>query len=110
MERKAWILSRGRDICLSHKPYTGPNNRRYADASGAVYILAEQRFITNHDDTAGFVELIDIRDRVVRSWKFDYPMQKRFSDPDLYDDDCLIAYLMDGFSLPLVGRQPPQID
>lgn len=106
MENKAEILKRGELIYKTQRPYTGPNNRRYAEpgsACPAAYILVEERFVTNHDDCAGFVEIIDAQERVVRSWKLDYPMTKWFSDPDCYEDDCLILYLRETFGLPVVG-------
>ncbi len=111
MENKAAILKRGEFIYRTKSLYTGPNNRRYADASAprpARYILSEQRFVTNHDDSAGFVEIIDVDDRVVKSWQFDYPMVKQFSDPDYYDDDCLILYLRETYGLPVIGCPAPK--
>ena len=109
-EQKTEIIQHGKAICLSKTPYTGINNRRYAENAlpqTAKYILAEERFVSGHDDTAGFVELIDGEDRVVRSWKFDYPMVKRFSQPDYYDDDCLVAYLRETYGIPVAGYREP---
>ena len=54
------------------------------------------------------MELIDGDERVVRSWKFDYPMVKRFSQPDYYDDDCLVAYLRETYKIPAVGYREPE--
>lgn len=109
MKQKAERLERGRIIYETARPYTGPNNRRYAtEKCPAAYIETEQRFITNHDDTAVFVELIDADERVIRSWKMDCPLTKWFSDPDYYEDDCLILYLRETFSLPVIGWREPR--
>lgn len=66
-----------------------------------AYILAESRFVSGHDDSAGFVEIIDTNDKIARRWTFYYPMTKRFEGPDLYDDDCLILYLKEAFEIPV---------
>ena len=106
------ILNLGKSIYLSPRNrYTGPNNRKYTDEPGysaAKYILAEERFITNHDDTAMFIELIDEDEKVMKSWKFDCPMKKWFSDPDYYEDDCLVFYMTERFHLPTVGYRWPK--
>jgi hypothetical protein len=106
------ILEEGKRIYLSPRDrYTGPNNRKYADGpaySAAKYILAEERFITNHDDTAMFIELIDEDEKVIKSWKFDCPMKKWFSDPDYYEDDCLVFYMTERLHLPTVGYRWPK--
>lgn len=106
------ILNVGKRIYLSPRNrYTGPNNRKYADGpaySAAKYILAEERFITNHDDTAMFIELIDEDEKVMKSWKFDCPMKKWFSDPDYYEDDCLVFYMTETFHLSTVGYRWPK--
>lgn len=110
MDRKTEILNRGEHIFLTEKPYTGPNNRRYAKSSDfrvGKYILAEQRFITNHDDIAEFVEIIDAEERVIQSWKFDVPMVKWFCDPNYFEDDCLILFLRETYGLPVVGWRMP---
>lgn len=107
MNNRTEILNVGKSIYLSPGDrYTGPNNRKYADAASqaaAKYILAEERFITNHDDTAMFIELIDEDEKVMKSWKFDCPLKKWFSDPNYYEDDCLVLYLVETFHLPTVG-------
>lgn len=112
MNNRTEILNVGKSIYLSTgNRYTGPNNRKYADGpaySAAKYILAEERFITNHDDTAMFIELIDEDEKVIKSWKFDCPMKKWFSDPDYYEDDCLVFYMIEKFHLPTVGYRWPK--
>lgn len=112
MNNRTEILNVGKSIYLSPRErYTGPNNRKYADGpaySAVKYILAEERFITNHDDTAMFIELIDEDEKVVKSWKFDCPMKKWFSDPDYYEDDCLVFYMTERFHLPTVGYRWPK--
>ena len=106
------ILEEGKRIYLSPRNrYTGLNNRKYADEpaySAAKYILAEERFISNHDDTATFIELIDEDEKVMKAWKFDHPMKKWFSDPDYYEDDCLVFYMTEKFHLPTVGYRWPK--
>ena len=80
-------------------------NRKFADASSLLppaYILVEDRFITGHDDSATFVELIDENENVIQSWMFEGPEPRRFEEPDLYDDDCLIYYLKETLKLPVV--------
>lgn len=111
MDQRSEILKHGEYICQMEPRYTGLNNRRYAEKGSTVpakYILAEERFVSGHDDTAGFIEIIDAEEKVIRSWKFDYPMKKRFSDPDYYDDDCLVLYLMETMNLPAVGYRVPK--
>lgn len=111
MDKKAERVNHGKLVYVTKSPYVGINSRHYADTSSfhlAKYILAEERFISGHDDSAGFVEIIDINDNVVKSWKFDYPMVKRFSDPDYYDDDCLILYLKETYGLPVIGYREPK--
>lgn len=111
MDRKTEIYNCGKRLYLSEIPYTGINTRKYAAAQSfqnAKYILAEERFITNHDDTARFVEVIDSDDHVIKSWKFDHPMTKHFSDPAYYDDDCLVLYLRETYRLPVIGDCPPE--
>lgn len=111
-DQRAEILRIGESIyCSTQNCYTGLNNRDYADeASQAAvkYILAEERFVTNHDDTAMFIELIDGSEKVIKSWKFDYPMKKHFNDPDYYEDDCLVFFLRETFHLPTVGYRGPK--
>lgn len=104
---KQEILARGEEIFRTQKPYTGPNNRRYAQAppESAKYILTEERFTSSHDDSAVFVELIDSEDKVLRSWKFDCPVAQCFTDPELYEDDCLILYLREIYGLSVVGSE-----
>ena len=107
MNNRDEVLNAGKSSYLSPRNrYTGLNNRDYTDGpaySAAKYILAEERFITNHDDTAMFIELIDEDEQVMKSWKFDHPMKKWFSDPDYYEDDCLVFYMTETFHLPTVG-------
>ena len=55
-----------------------------------------------------FIELIDEDDKVMKSWKFDYPMKKWFSDPDYYEDDCLVFFMAETFHLPTVGYRAPK--
>ena len=113
MNRHDEIMKRGEyvyEMYARRKGFTY-SNRVFADASSETppaYILAEERFTTGHDDTAGFVELIDENEKIIMSWEFDYPMKKRFSDPDYYDDDCLVYYLMEKFHLPTVGYRAPR--
>lgn len=111
MYDKEAVLKRGEIIYNNDRCYTGPNERRYADEGSVApgkYILTEERFISGHDDTAIFVEIIDADEKVMRSWKFDCPLKKYFADPDYYEDDCLIVYLMERFSLPAVGFNIPE--
>lgn len=112
MNNRADILNVGKRIYYSTQDrYESVNNRQYADASSrspAKYILAEERFITNHDDIAMFIELIDEDEKVMKSWKFDCPMKKWFSDPDYYEDDCLVFYMTERFHLPTVGYRWPK--
>lgn len=49
--------------------------------------------MNRHDDSAEFVELIDENENIIQSWMFEAPMKKRFENPDLWDDDCLVYYL-----------------
>ena len=113
MNRHDEIMKRGAYIYEMYARRNGYtcSNRFFADAfskTPAAYILAEQRFTTGHDDTAGFVELIDENEKIILSWEFDYPMTKRFSNPDYYDDDCLVYYLKERFHLPTVGYCEPE--
>ena len=80
-------------------------NRKFADASAdtsPAYILVEERFTTGHDDSATFVELIDENENIIQSWMFEGPMKKRFENPDLWDDDCLVYYLKESMKLSVV--------
>ena len=52
--------------------------------------------------------LLDENENIIQSWKFDYPIKKRFSDPGYYDDDCLVCYLMERFNLPTIGYRAPK--
>ena len=111
MSNRAEIFNHGKSIYLLKACYTRLNNREYANASSdkpAKYISAEERFVSNHDDRAGFIEMIDADEKIIKSWKFDYPMKKRFSNPDYYDDDCLVLYLTETFHLPTVGYRAPK--
>ena len=80
-------------------------NRKFADASAdtsPAYILVEERFTTGHDDSATFVELIDENENIIQSWMFEGPMKKRFENPDLWGDDCLVYYLKESMKLSVV--------
>ena len=77
-------------------------NRKFADFSSPLsppYILLEDRFTTGHDDSALFVELINTREEILVSWKFEGPEPKRFENPDFYDYDCLVYYLKETLNL-----------
>ena len=118
MSRHDEIMKRGEYV------YTGAArrdgfaycNRKFADASletPPAYILVEERFTTGHDDSAKFVELIDKNENIIQSWMFEAPMKKRFENPDLWDDDCLVYYLKESMKLPVVqntwGRKAGEI-
>ena len=113
MSKHDEIMKRGEFIYSVYARQNGFTycNRKFADNSSEtfpVYILVEERFITGHDDLAGFVELIDENENIIQSWKFDYPIKKRFSNPGYYDDDCLVCYLMERFNLPTIGYRAPK--
>ncbi len=106
MVKKESVLERGRTVYLNYENSQKMvySNHEFADETSEsipAYILAEERFISRHDDNAGFVEILDTNDKIIRRWIFDYPMTKRFEDPDLYDDDCLILYLKETFRVPV---------
>ncbi len=64
--------------------------------------IFEERFTTGHDDSATFIELIDENENIIQSWMFEGPMKKRFENPDLWDDDCLVYYLKESMKLNVV--------
>ena len=106
MVEKEHILKIGREVYLKKENTQKMiySNHKFADETSdslPAYILAEERFISGHDDTARFVEMIDTNDRILRRWMFHHPMDKRFEDPALCDDDCLILYLKETFGLPV---------
>ncbi|MBQ7299366.1 MAG: hypothetical protein IJW77_05955 [Clostridia bacterium] len=103
---KEAVLQQGKNVYLTCET----ERKRFSDHSpfawkrsdaAPVCILAEERFITGHDDTAGFIELLDADGGVVLRWMFDFPMKERFDHPKLYDDDCLILYLHETYHLPV---------
>ena len=106
MITKEDILKIGSDAYTAYEdtrkiPYS---NQKFAENpadSTPAYILAEERFVSGHDDSAGFVEIIDTNENIMRRWRFTYPTQKCFDDPRLYIDDCLIFYLKETFGLPV---------
>lgn len=113
MSKRDEIMRRGEFIYSAYARQSGFTycNRKFADSSSETvpaYILVEERFTTGHDDLARFVELIDENNNIIRSWKFDYPMENQFRDPDYYDDDCLVCYLMERFNLPPIGYRAPK--
>ena len=74
------IMKRGEYVYETYARRSGFTycNRVFADASSTAlpaYIFAEERFISGHDDSAGFVELIDENENIIKSWKFEYPMK-----------------------------------
>lgn len=78
---------------------------RFADPAAAAapaYILVEDRFLTGHDDSATFVDLIDENGDILTSWMFEGPQPRRFGNPDLYDADCLVCYLRATYKLRVV--------
>lgn len=78
---------------------------RFADPAAAAapaYILVEDRFITGHDDSATFVELIDENGDILISWMFEGLLPRRFRNPDLSDADCLVCYLRETYKLRVV--------
>lgn len=80
-------------------------SRRFADSAAVTqpaYILVEDRFLTGHDDSAAFVELIDENGDILTSWMFEGLQPKRFRNPDLYDADCLVYYLRKTYKLRVV--------
>lgn len=106
MVKKEDVLKRGKDVYQNYENVQKTiysNHEFAAEPSDSVpaYILAEQRFISGHDDSAGFVEIIDTNDKIARRWLFHFPMTKRFEAPVLYDDDCLILYLKETFGIPV---------
>ena len=107
MVKKEDVLDRGKQVYLTYEDSRKMiySNHKFADeTSDAVpaYILAEERFISGHDDTAAFVEIIDTDDKIARRWMFNcFPMTKRFKNPNLYDDDCLILYLKEIYGIPV---------
>lgn len=104
MEHYDEIMKRGYIIYENEARLKGETycNRKFADISDTLapeYILVEERFTTGHDDSAEFVELIDKNENIIKSWMFDGPLVKRFQNPDIYDDDCLVYYLKETFKL-----------
>jgi hypothetical protein len=113
MSRYDDILQRGKDIYNLYARESGFTycNRSFADVSSKIcpaYILVEERFTTGHDDSALFVELIDENECIIQSWMFDCPVKKLFSEPDYYENDCLVYYLVKEFNLPAVGYRAPE--
>ena len=107
MNRHDEIMKRGEYVYAGFARQNGFTycNRIFADASSAAlpaYILVEERFTTGHDDSAEFVELIDENENIIQSWMFEAPMKKRFENPDLWDDDCLVYYLKESMKLHVV--------
>lgn len=109
MDRYSKIMKQGEkmyQIYARRKGYTCCN-RRFAPPEAPFqpkYILVEDRFTTGHDDSATFVELIDENEDILISCKFEGPQIKRFENPDLYDDDCLVYYLRETLKLPVVQK------
>ena len=52
--------------------------------------------------SATFIELIDEEENIIKSWEFEGPLKKRFENPDVYDDDCLVYYLKETLKLKVV--------
>ena len=107
MDRLDAIMKQGKYVygCFSRSDGFTYCNRKFADASAKttpVYILVEERFTTGHDDSATFVELIDENENIIRSWMFEGPLKKRFENPNLWDDDCLVYYLKESLKIPVV--------
>lgn len=57
-----------------------------------------------------FIELIDEDEKVMKSWKFDCPLKKWFSDPDYYEDDCLVFYMTEEEFLQINWEYPGKFD
>jgi len=101
------ILKRGREVYLTceNKQKMIYLNHKFADETSIAipaFILAEERFVSGHDDTVAFIEIIDTDDKTAGRWKFsDFPLTKKFSYPNLYDDDCLILYLKGTYHIPV---------
>ena len=109
MKRHQQIMAQGEKVYTTYPQHRGYPYccRAFADDSSSlapVYILVEQRFITGHDDSAEFVELINEDEKIIRSWKFEGLEPKRFENPDLYDDDCLVYYLKETLRLRVVQK------
>lgn len=107
MDRFNAIMEQGKYVyrCFSRNDGFTYCNRKFAEASAKTtpaYILVEERFTTGHDDSATFVELIDENENIIQSWRFEPPMIKRFENPDLWDDDCLVYYLKESLKIPVV--------
>lgn len=107
MNRHNDIMKRGEYVYANFARQNGFTycNRKFVNASVTAlpaYILVEERFITGHDDSAKFVELIDENENIIQSWMFEAPMKKRFENPDLWDDDCLVYYLKKSMKLHVV--------
>ena len=106
MQRRDAIMERGRIIyeTCDRRGYTYCS-RRFADPDAALppaYLLVEDRFTTGHDDSATFVELIDEKENILKSWMFEGPEPRCFEDPAVYDDDCLVYYLKETLKLEVV--------
>ncbi|MDO4614846.1 MAG: hypothetical protein Q4B15_04365 [Lachnospiraceae bacterium] len=97
-------LARGRVVMETARNETRYGELKFADADSSSplkLILVEERFISGHDDSAGFVDLVNEENRIVSSWMFDFPMKARFREPDTYDDDCLVLLLKEEYGLPV---------
>ncbi len=97
-------LERGAEVYKDARNYTRYGDYKFADAdsdSPLKLILVEERFVNSENETAGFVDLVNEDNRVVSSWIFNFPLKKRFREPDAYDDDCLVLYLKEEYDLPI---------
>ena len=107
MVMKADVLKIGKEIYLTEENRAKMiySNHKFADATSnaaPAYILVEERFVSGHDDTAAFIEIIDTDGKIARRWMFShFPLKKRFTEPALYDDDCLILYLKETYGIPV---------
>lgn len=107
MKQHDEIMKQGKYIYACHSRNSGFTycDRKFADASvktTPAYILVEDRFTTGHDDSATFVELIDENEDILQFWMFEGPLTKRFENPNLWDDDCLVYYLKESLKIPVV--------
>jgi len=108
MDKHQQIMEQGRAIYESgsRKPLHTYCNRSFGDPNAKpAYILVDQRFITNHDDSAIFVELIGADEKIIRSWMFEQiPCDPILRSPDFYGEDCLVYYLRETRKLDVVQQ------
>jgi hypothetical protein len=108
MDKHQQIMEQGRAIYErgSRRPLHTYCNRSFGDPNAQpAYILVDQRFISGHDDTAIFVELIGKDETILRSWMFeDMPCSPLLRNTDFYGEDCLVYYLREILKLEVVQQ------